>query len=74
MSQSPSVPAASTPRSSEANGSENRLDRPRDLTATIYSVLGIDWTKKPVDRTSQHVDPVVGTKRTDGAEVTGLFT
>ena len=55
----------------------NRLIYPEDVTATIYSVLGIDWTKKlsgaPSGRDFQYVEPMSGTDFIGSTEVAELF-
>ena len=56
---------------------QNRLIYPEDVTATIYSVLGIDWTKKlsgaPSGWDFQYVEPMSGTDFIGSAEVPELF-
>ena len=51
---------------------------PEDVTATIYSVLGIDWAKKlhgtPSGREFQYVEPMSGTDFIGSTEVGELFT
>ncbi len=51
---------------------------PEDVTATIYSVLGIDWTKKiegaPSGRVFEYVEPMSGTTYLGSTEVAELFT
>jgi hypothetical protein len=51
---------------------------PEDVTATIYSVLGIDWTKKisgmPSGRDFQYVEPMSSTGFIGSTEITDLFT
>jgi len=48
-----------------------------DICATIYSTLGIDWTKRitntPSGRDFVYVDPAAGQKVVDFQEVTDLF-
>jgi len=48
-----------------------------DICATIYSALGIDWTKRitktPSGRDFLYVDPAAGTKVVNFREVTDLF-
>lgn len=48
-----------------------------DVCATIYSVLGIDWTKRitgtPSGRDFLYVDPAAGTRVVDFREVKDLF-
>jgi hypothetical protein len=50
---------------------------PEDVTATIYSVLGIDWTKKisgmPSGRDFQYVEPMSSTGFIGSTEITELF-
>ncbi len=50
---------------------------PEDITATIYSVLGIDWTKKiggtPSGREFQYVEPMSGTNVIGSTEVSAFF-
>ncbi len=57
---------------------KNRLIYPEDVTATIYSVLGIDWTKKlsgtPSGRDFQYVEPMSGTDFIGSTEVRELFS
>ena len=56
---------------------KNRLIYPEDVTATIYSVLGIDWSKKvsgaPSGRDFQYVEPMSGTDFIGSTEVRELF-
>jgi hypothetical protein len=56
----------------------NRPIYPEDVTATIYSVLGIDWTKKisgmPSGRDFQYVEPMSSTGFIGSTEITELFT
>ena len=51
---------------------------PEDVTATIYSVLGIDWTKKisgmPSGRDFQDVERTSATGFLGSTEITDLFT
>lgn len=51
---------------------------PEDVTATIYSVLGIDWTKKlsgtPSGRDFEYVEPMSGTTFLGSTEISELFT
>jgi hypothetical protein len=51
---------------------------PEDVCATIYSVLGIDWTKRitntPSGRDFLYVDPAAGTKVVNFREVSDLWT
>ncbi len=55
----------------------NRPVYPEDVCATIYSVLGIDWTKRltntPSGRDFQYVDPAAGTRVVGFREVSELF-
>jgi Protein of unknown function (DUF1501) len=57
--------------------SRNRSVYPEDAAATIYSALGIDWTKKmtntPSGRFFQYVEPLSGTSVFDPSEVAELF-
>jgi hypothetical protein len=50
---------------------------PEDVMATIYSVLGIDWTKKisgmPSGRDFQYVEPTSATGFLGSTEITDLF-
>jgi hypothetical protein len=56
---------------------KNRTIYPEDVTATIYSVLGIDWTKKlqgaPSGRDFEYVEPMSGTSFLGSTEVSELF-
>jgi hypothetical protein len=56
---------------------KNRPIYPEDLSATIYSVLGIDWTKSlsgtPSGRDFVYVEPMSGTKYIGSTEVSDLF-
>ena len=49
-----------------------------DVTATMYSALGIDWTKKitntPSGRAFEYLEPVSGTTFVDFGEITPLFS
>ena len=51
---------------------------PEDVTATIYSALGIDWTKKlagtPSGREFQYVEPMSGTDFIGSTEIRELFS
>ena len=51
---------------------------PEDVTATIYSVLGIDWTKKisgmPSGRDFQYVEPMSSTGFIGSTEISDLFS
>src|SRR5882672_5841665 len=55
----------------------NRPMYPEDVTATIYSALGIDWSKKiastPSGRAFEYVEPMSGTTFIDSTEVKELF-
>ncbi len=57
--------------------SRNRSIYPEDTAATIYSALGIDWTKKvtntPSGRFFQYVEPLSGTSVFEPAEIRELF-
>lgn len=50
---------------------------PEDVTATIYSVLGIDWSKKiagtPSGRAFEYVEPMSGTTFINSTEIKELF-
>jgi hypothetical protein len=50
---------------------------PEDVTATIYSVLGIDWSKKlsntPSGRDFEYVEPMSGTTFLGSTEIAELF-
>jgi hypothetical protein len=56
---------------------KNRPIFPEDVTATIYSVLGIDWTKSlsgtPSGRDFVYVEPMSGTNFIGSTEVSELF-
>ena len=56
---------------------QNRPIYPEDVTATMYSVLGIDWTKKiggtPSGREFQYVEPMSGTNYIGSTEVAEFF-
>jgi hypothetical protein len=58
--------------------SKNRPIYPEDLTATIYSALGIDWTKRlkgaPSGRDFEYVEPMSGTTYLGSTELSELFT
>lgn len=51
---------------------------PEDVTATVYSALGIDWTKKlggtPSGRDFEYVEKMSGTTFLDSTEIKELFT
>ena len=57
--------------------SKSRPIYPEDVTATIYSALGIDWTKKmdgaPSGRAFEYVEPMSGTTFIGSTEVKELF-
>jgi uncharacterized protein (DUF1501 family) len=57
---------------------QNRPVYPEDVTATIYSVLGIDWTKKitgtPSGRDFEYVENMSGTTFFKSSEIKELFT
>ncbi len=59
------------------NWQNNRPIFPEDVTATIYSVLGIDWTKSlsgtPSGRDFVYVEPMSGTNFIGSTEVSELF-
>ena len=56
---------------------QNRPIYPEDVTATMYSALGIDWTKKiggtPSGREFQYVEPMSGTNYIGSTEVAEFF-
>jgi hypothetical protein len=55
---------------------KNRPIYPEDVTATIYSTLGIDWTKSlaaPSGRAFQYIEPMSGTNFIGSTEVKELF-
>jgi uncharacterized protein (DUF1501 family) len=58
--------------------SKKRPIYPEDVSATIYSVLGIDWTKKitgmPSGRDFQYVEPMSSTGFIGSTEIKELFT
>ena len=58
--------------------SQQRPIYPEDVTATMYSVLGIDWTKKiggtPSGREFQYVEPMSGTRFIGSTEVQEFFS
>ncbi len=57
---------------------ENRPIYPEDVIATIYSQLGIDWTKKltntPSGRAFQYIEPQSGTNFVSFRDVATLFS
>jgi len=57
---------------------KNRPMYPEDVTATIYSALGIDWSKKiggtPSGRAFEYVEPMSGTTFIESTEIKELFT
>ena len=57
---------------------QNRPMYPEDVTATIYSTLGIDWSKKiegtPSGRAFEYVEPMSGTTFIKRGEIKELFT
>jgi hypothetical protein len=57
--------------------SRNRPIYPEDVTATVYSALGIDWTKKlahtPSGRAFEYVEPMSGTMFLGSTEVAELY-
>jgi hypothetical protein len=57
--------------------SRKRPIYPEDVTATIYSVLGIDWSKKlshtPSGRDFEYVEPMSGTTFLGSTEIAELF-
>jgi hypothetical protein len=58
--------------------SANRPIYMEDIACTIYSALGIDWTKKldqtPSGRAFHYVEPASGTKYVDFGPVRELFS
>lgn len=56
---------------------ENRPIYPEDVVSTIYSQLGIDWTKKitntPSGRAFEYVEPMSGTTMIRFREISKLF-
>lgn len=56
---------------------KNRPIYPEDVTATIYSALGIDWTKKieatPSGRAFEFVEPMSGTSYIGSTEIKELW-
>jgi uncharacterized protein DUF1501 len=61
----------------QSGWSKKRSIYPEDVAATIYSALGIDWTKKitntPSGRTFEYVEPQSGTDFLDVGEIRELF-
>jgi hypothetical protein len=57
--------------------SKGRSIYPEDVAATIYSALGIDWTKKitntPSGRMFEYVEPQSGTDFLDVGEIAEIF-
>lgn len=57
--------------------SKKRSMYPEDVAATIYSALGIDWTKEiqhtPSGRVFEYIEFQSGTNFLDVAEISGLF-
>jgi hypothetical protein len=57
--------------------SKSRSIYPEDVAATIYSALGIDWTKKitntPSGRAFEYVEPQSGTDFLDVGEIAEIF-
>ena len=57
---------------------QDRSIYPEDVIATIYSVLGIDWTKKitntPSGRAFQYIESASGTDFVNFGEISRLFT
>jgi len=70
-------PMSRRPRSLSSIGTRNRPIFPEDVPATIYSVLGIDWTKSlsgtPSGRDFAYVEPTSGTNFIGSTEVSELF-
>jgi len=56
---------------------KNRPMYPEDVTASIYSALGIDWTKKlegtPSGRAFEYVEPMSGTSYIGSTEIKELW-
>ncbi len=74
------VIGATDPEASRVVKSGWRQRRPiftEDVCATVYSVLGIDWSKRitntPSGREFVYVDPAAGTSVIDFQEITDLF-
>jgi uncharacterized protein (DUF1501 family) len=61
----------------QSGWSKKRSIYPEDVAATIYSALGIDWTKKitntPSGRTFEYVEPQSGTDFLEVGEIRELF-
>jgi hypothetical protein len=57
---------------------EKRSIYPEDVIATIYSQLGIDWTKRitntPSGRAFEYIEPMSGTHFVNFREISNLFT
>jgi hypothetical protein len=78
MPDAPSAPRMSKqPKSRNSIGTKNRPIFPEDVTATIYSVLGVDWTKSlsgtPSGRDFVYVESMSGTNFIGSTEVSELF-
>lgn len=62
----------------ESGWSRKRSIYSEDVTATIYSAMGIDWTKKitdtPSGRAFEYIEPVSGTTFVDFAEIDPLYS
>ena len=56
---------------------EKRSVYPEDVIATIYSQLGIDWTKRitntPSGRAFEYIEPMSGTNFVNFREISNLF-
>ena len=61
----------------KAPWSKKRSMYPEDVAATIYSALGIDWTKElkttPSGRVFEYIESQSGTKFLDVGEISELF-
>ena len=57
---------------------KNRAIYTEDIFATVYSLFGIDWTKKivttPSGRASEYLEPVSSTDFIDISQIETLFT
>src|SRR5712691_7953779 len=64
-------------RVTKSEWDEKRSIYPEDVVATIYSQLGIDWTKKltntPSGRAFEYIEPQSGTNFVGFREVSTLF-
>jgi hypothetical protein len=65
------------PKSHNSIATKNRPIFPEDVTATIYSVLGVDWTKSlsgtPSGRDFVYEESMSGTNFIGSTEVSELF-